>query len=308
VAIVNIGYGNGFIIGSAIGAESAFGWRASFQVQGIILIVLTLVLALWGTLPVRGFADIRSSLDGSITEYKGRIRLSDIKTILSIPTNLIFILFCIISTMPMGYVQRFMIDYFAKDMKLGTGIATLIFLVILSGSLIGDLIGGFFGDALHARNSRYPAYLSASALFAGCILFLIFFALNIPSGASMAALILPVSIGFIASSFVEVPTPVSKAIMLDVNLPENRGTISALIQITAQIGFGFGAMIGVFGDDLAVLLGMNPTRLFNFNVAMLILIPVGLSWLMVAYTVAGDEKKAKRMMIERAGHGHGQSD
>jgi MFS family permease len=299
VAIVNIGYGNGFILGGAIGSETAFGWRASFQVQSIILILLTGLFIIAGKLPERGLADTRDTIGEGITEYKGRIKLSDLKTIFSIPTNLIFIISCIIATMPMGYVQRFMVDYYSKDIGLGTGTATMILLIVLSGSLIGDLIGGFFGDMLHSINSRYPAYLSALALFAGCILFLVFFAFDMPRNAGALLLAIPIAIGFVASSFVEIPTPVSKAIMLDVNLPENRGTISALIQITAQIGFGLGALIGVFGDDLAIILGLNPTRLFNFRLAMLILIPVGLSWMLVAYTIKRDEKKAKEMMLRR---------
>jgi len=118
-------------------------------------------------------------------------------------------------------------------------------------------------------------------------------------GSTVLFLAITIAIGFIASSFVEIPTPVSKAMMLDVNLPENRGTISALIQITAQIGFGLGALIGVFGDDLAVMLGLTPTRLFNFRLAVLILIPVGLSWILVAYTIKRDEKKAKELMQKR---------
>lgn len=305
VAIVNIGYGNGFILGGAIGSETAFGWRASFQVQSIILILLTGLFILAGKLPKRGFADTRDTIGEGITEYKGRIKLSDLKTILSIPTNLIFIISCIIATMPMGYIQRFMVDYYSKDVGLGTGTATLIFLIVLSGSLIGDLIGGFFGDILHLKNPSYPAYLSASALFAGCVLFLVFFAFDMHSGLTVLILAVLIAIGFIASAFVEIPTPVSKAMMLDVNLPENRGTISALIQITAQIGFGLGALIGVFGDDLAVMLGLNPTRLFNFRLAIFILIPVGLSWILVAYTIKRDEKKAKEMMLKRMEQGLG---
>jgi MFS family permease len=303
VAIVNIGYGNGFILGGLIGSESAFGWRASFQFQSIVLIVLTGIFIAAGKLPERGLADTRDAEVEGMSEYKGRIKLSDLKTIFSIPTNLIFIISCIIATMPMGYVQRFMVDYYSMDVGLGTGAATMILLIVLSGSLIGDLIGGLFGDMLHSKNSRYPAYLSALAVMAGSILFLIFFAFDMPKGAGTLVLVMPVAIGFIASSLVEVPTPVSKAIMLDVNLPENRGTISALIQITAQIGFGLGALIGVFGDDLAVLIGMAPTRLFNFRLAMLILIPVGFSWLLVAYTVGRDERKAKEMMLQRMGRG-----
>lgn len=304
VAIVNIGYGNGFILGGVIGSETALGWRASFQVQSIILILMTGLFILAGKLPERGFADTRDTVGECFSGYKGRIKLSDLKTIFSIPTNLIFIISCIIATMPMGYVQRFMVDYYSKDVGLGTGTATLILLIVLSGSLVGDLIGGFFGDILHMKNPGYPAYLSASALFAGCFLFLVFFAFDM-RGSTVLFLAIPIAIGFIASSFVEIPTPVSKAMMLDVNLPENRGTISALIQITAQIGFGLGALIGVFGDDLAIMLGLNPTRLFNFRLAMLILIPVGLSWILVAYTIKRDEKRAKEMMLKRMEQGSG---
>lgn len=299
IAIVNIGFGIGFILGAAVGSETAFGWRVSFQVQSLVLTALSLVFIFAGKLPQRGLADMRESESTVSSEYKGRISLSDIRKILSIRTNLIFIISCIISTMPMGYVQRFMVDYFAEDIGLGTGTATVLLLVVLSGTLIGDLIGGLFGDFLRARNARYPSYLSAAALFLGCMLFLVFFSMGIPVLAAASALLPPIAVGFAASAFVEVPTPVSKAIMLDVNLPENRGTISAFIQITAQIGFGLGALIGTFGDDLAVMLGVIPARLFNFKIAMLMYIPVGLSWILISYTVTGDEKRAKEMMKDR---------
>lgn len=295
LAVINIGMGLGFLIGGILGAEGALGWQASFQLQGLVLLACGLVTAACGKFPGRGEADIPAA-DGGKT-YAGRIMFSDLKTILSNRTNLIFILTCFISPIPMGYLMRFLTDYFIVETGLTPAVSTMLLLLVLAGCIPGDFLGGIAGDWLHKRNRAWPSLFSVLAVLAGCGLFYLFFALPLPSDPGWGSLLLPVAVSFAASILVEAPGPVSKAIMLNVNVPENRGTIAALIQMTAQIGFGLGALLPSFVG----LLGLPHSRLFNFRLAVLLWIPIGLSWLLVMRTAPCDEERMEREMRERAG-------
>lgn len=300
MALANIGYGVGFALGGTVGAENAYGWRASFVLQGIILLGLGLLFLIGGRLPARGAADMRSAQSVS-GEYQGRIHLADLRRILSNRTNLVFITTTVIATAPSGYYQRFLADYFANDIGLGAGGGTLILLLVLSGALLGDAIGGLGGDILQRRDRRGPPYFACATLLGAAALFYAFFAYPYGSHPGLVTLIAPVILGFLAAALMEVQTPVSKAIMLNVNIPENRGTISALIQVTAQIGFGLGALIGAFGPRVSALLGLVSTRLFNFKLATLILVPVALTWLIVVYTYPRDEERTVALLRTKLG-------
>jgi MFS family permease len=301
MAVGNVGYGNGFVLGSLIGSENALGWKASFMVQSLILLALAALFMAFGRLPERGWADMRGAMalkDGD-SEYRGRIKISDVSRILTNHTNLIFIVSCLISSMPLGYIQRFMVDYFAGTVGMGAGSATLMLLLVLGGSLGGDLMGGVLGDVLRRKDRRYPPLLAALVILGGCILFYAFFVYPLPFNPGWKALAIPIVIGFCAAAFIETAVPLSKAIMLNVNVPENRGTISALIQITAQIGYGLGALIGVFGPACAAWLDLPHSHIFNFKLAVLIWIPVALSWLIVIRTAPRDEERMERLMQEK---------
>lgn len=294
MAVVNLGYGNGYVMGSLIGAEASLGWRASFYFQSLALATILVALFLLGRLPRRGEAD-----GGADELSPPRIRISDLKNILSNRTNLIFITSCLISTMPMGYIQRFMIDHLITSQGFAAGTAMAVLLIVLSGSIPGDAAGGIVGDSLRARNRRFPPLVSAAAVFGGGALFCVFYSFPIEKGGSLTALIVPAAVGLIGCFLLEAPVPIQKAIMLNTNVPENRGTISALIQTTAQLGFGLGASVGAIGPQLAGFLAVEHSRLFDFKLAAFFWLPVGLSWLLVARSAPRDEARIERIMARR---------
>lgn len=294
MAVVNLGYGNGYVMGSLIGAEGSLGWRASFYFQSILLIAILAALFFFGRFPRRGEAD------GSASDLSPpRIKISDLKNILSNRTNLIFITSCLISTMPMGYIQRFMIDHLIAAQGLAMGMASTMLLVVLSGSIPGDAIGGIAGDSLRARDRRLPPLFCAAAVLAGAALFYAFYHYPIGGGGSFLPLAVPAALGLIGSLLLETAVPIQKAIMLNTNVPENRGTISALIQTTAQLGFGLGASVGIIGPQLARFFNAEHSRLFDFKIAAFFWIPMGLSWLLVAASAPRDEERTERIMARR---------
>ncbi len=294
MAVVNLGYGNGYVLGSLIGAESSLGWRASFYFQSLALIAVLAALFFSGRLPRRGAAD-----GGANDLSPPRIKISDLKNILSNRTNLIFITTCLIATMPMGYIQRFLIDHLIATRGLAVGMASAMLLIVLSGSIPGDAIGGIVGDSLRARDRRLPPLFCAAAVLAGAVFFYAFYHYPIEGGGSLLPLAAPAAIGLIGSFLLETTVPIQKAIMLNTNVPENRGTISALIQMTAQLGFGLGASVGAIGPQLAGFLNTEHSRLFDFKIAAFFWIPMGLSWLLVAAIAPRDEERTERIMADR---------
>lgn len=302
MGVLNVGLGFGFILGSLLGTEESLGWKGSFYIQSLILLIITLILVVYGKFPKRGQAEstIHDAIASGKVEYKERIKISDLKNILSNRTNLIFIIFSIVGTLPMGFIQRFMVDYYSEDIGLGAFMSTLFLLLVLSGTIMGDVIGGVFGDVLRKRGRQLPIHFSFVVSLLGCGLFYVFFSFDIPFQPGITILLLPILTGFIAASLVEASVPISKAITLNVNVPENRGTISALIQTTAQLGFGFGALIGVFGPNVAEWLGIEWTRLFNFKLAIIVWMFPSISWVLLLFTANKDEDKLTKIMKERA--------
>ena len=299
MAVANVGLGSGFVLGSLATPRGAFGWRASFAAVAAALVAVLVLIVGPGRLPERGQAE---GAAGAVRTEPGRfpsIRPSDVVRILSNRTNLVFILSCLLSTMPMGYIQRFLVDFLVSWRGMAAGAASLVLLLVLGGSLPGDLVGGLIGDSLRRKSRSAPALFCALASLGGGILFYAFLAWPTALNPGPADLAVPMIVGFMGALWLEAPVPVSKAIMLNVNVPENRGTASAVIQITAQVGYGLGALIGVFGTRAAMALGTPHTPLFDFRVAALLWVPAALSWLLVMRTAPRDEDRTEGILKAR---------
>jgi len=128
-----------------------------------------------------------------------------------------------------------------------------------------------------------------------------FFDYPITKGAGLSMLYIPLMIGFTGAALVETPVPIQKSIMLNVNVPENRGTISALIQTSAQLGFGAGAfLISRYGTSLAEFLNLEHTTMFDFKFASLLWIVTAISWIIILFTMKRDEERVKDILTKRS--------
>ena len=303
MVIINLGIGFGFVLGSVAGPEHMLGWRGSFFLQSILLLCLVALFLAYGRFPLRGHAEksLHDRLAEGKREYKERIKLSDVKNILTNRTNLVFIFASFFATFSGGFVQRFMVDAYATHGGISEMAAALFLMLVLSGTIIGDMLGGFFGDFLRKKNRVYPIYFALTVPIAGTFLLFIFFSLPLSAGFAFPQVLLPVLIGFTGAALIEVHIPIQKAMMLNVNVPENRGTISAIIQTSAQMGFGAGAyLISLMGVRVADLLNREHTPFFDFQFAALLwLIPI-LSWAFIIFTGRRDEDRAAALIGERA--------
>jgi MFS family permease len=98
--------------------------------------------------------------------------------------------------------------------------------------------------------------------------------------------------GFFAGALVSVAAANVKAILMNVNRPEHRGTVFSVFNITDNLGQGMGPAIG----GLLVPMG----HLFMMNFAVLWWVPCGLLFFMVARHIGSDRNALRSLMEKRA--------
>ncbi len=101
--------------------------------------------------------------------------------------------------------------------------------------------------------------------------------------------ILSFSAGFLVST----ASANVKAILMNVNPPERRGSVFAVFNITDNLGQGFGPAIGG-------LMMAGSSMLFTLNFATLWWIPCGLLFLFIARSLGSDRNALKLEMENRA--------
>ena len=218
--------------------------------------------------------------------YRQLIHLRDCKIIFANKANRFTFLQGLASTVPWGIITYWMITSFQEYRGVSKEMATTIFLVLGIGTTVGSVIFAYIGEWLYKKNPRYMPLLCGTGILVGIIPAMILINMGL---ADMAVYLV---LGFFAGFLVSVPAANVKAILMNVNRPEHRGTVFLVFNITDNLGQGLGPAMG----GLLVPLG----HLFMMNFAILWWIPCGLLFLVVTRFIAADRDSLRRLMEERA--------
>ena len=264
-----------------------YGWRISFILIGAPNVPIALFFALYAREPERGRTE--DALEDLIQKglvYKQVIHLRDFKIIFFNRTNLYTFLQGLPGTVPWGILTYWMITFFQEYRHISKEMATTIFLVLGIGSTLGGLGFAYYGEWLYKRNPKYMPIMCGLGVLGGIIPAIIL--VNMPVTNMTAYLIL----GFFAGFLVSVASANVKAIIMNVNRPEHRGTVFSVFNITDNIGQGLGPAMG----GLLVPLGY----LFMMDFAILWWVPCGLLFFMVAKYINKDRDALRELLNQRA--------
>ena len=89
-----------------------------------------------------------------------------------------------------------------------------------------------------------------------------------------------------------------RAILINTNLPENRGSVFAVFNLADKLGMGFGPF-------LVGLLLLTGSRILAYNLAVGFWIPCAILWLLMARTMVQDEDRVNETLQQRARAMHG---
>jgi MFS-type transporter involved in bile tolerance (Atg22 family) len=117
--------------------------------------------------------------------------------------------------------------------------------------------------------------------------------LNLPPYQVNGSVGLPVGIGLFTGFLMTITSPNVRAMLLNVNTPETRGSIFSLYNLTGDLGMGFGPVIISL---LIVAFG----RLVAFNIANLFWLVCGVLLLFMVITFPKDEAALQKILAQRA--------
>jgi len=287
-------------VGIAIGQMMAgmigptLGWRMPFIIVAIPNFFLGILFWLTVREPQRGKTEesLRELIEKG-QAYTGRINWREYKHLFKIKTNLLVFLQGIPGTVPWGVFFIFLNDFYSQDKGFSVERATLIVMAVGLAAIIGGFVGGLIGNRLYNLKSRYLPLLCGTTTLAGIIPMAML--INYPPqlGEENPSIILPAIIGLFTGFIVTITGPNVKAMLLNTNSPETRGSIFSLFNLADDLGKGFGPVIISF---LIVLFG----RLWAFNIANLFWLFCGIVLLSLAPIFPKDKKVLDELMTQRA--------
>lgn len=291
MSAVGLGYLLGAVLAGTIGPRLS--WRYPFILCSVPNFILILFFYLFTEEPERGATEpeIEKSVNSGVA-YLHKVKLRDFKRIITIRTNLFLNLQSIPGCIPWGVLSFWVITFIVKERGFTITAATLIGLIFGMARIVGNLYGGHLGDHFYKKSPIQQINLCIATIL-GAVPLIIFTIIYFPSAdMGWLRIIMIILIGFLGISLASVAGPNSRAIFLNVNVPENRGIMLSVANLTDVIGVGIGPFLGGVTADWY---GLS----FTLYAFALFAIPCALIWLPLIKTVPHDTHQFRKLMETR---------
>lgn len=287
-----LGIAGGQLLAGFVGP--AMGWRLPFIIVAVPNFFLCALMLFTVKEPPRGITEesLRDLIEKGMA-YTGRINWRQYRELFRIKSNLLAFLQGIPGTVPWGVFFIYLNDFYSQDKGFSVEAATLIVMLIGAAAILGGFIGGLIGNRVYNIRPKYLPLLCGASTLVGIVPMALL--LNYPgsAGAADQNVAVPLALGFLTGFLVSVTGPNVKAMLLNVNTPETRGSIFALFNLTDNLGKGFGPVIISF---FIVRFG----RLAAFNIANLFWVVCGLFLLVMIWAFPKDEAALRDTLAGRA--------
>lgn len=235
-AMVDIAWGLGIMSGPLLASYALttdYGWRLAFILAALPSFPLMLIYWFSATEPKRGQSE--RHLD---TITSDRVSLAGFKQIFSNKTNVFIFLQGIPGSIPWGLLPFWIITFFRQERDFSAQDATMIWEVFGIATVIGGLMWASLGDYLFQRRAKYVAILCSSMIFIGMIPE--YLLLNIEFSQQWNYWALAIMGGL----FISVASSNTRALLMNVNAPHQRGRVFSYYNFFDSIGKGLGPAIG----------------------------------------------------------------
>mmetsp|Transcript_23137 Transcript_23137/g.51028 ORF Transcript_23137/g.51028 Transcript_23137/m.51028 type:complete len:511 (-) Transcript_23137:86-1618(-) len=232
----------GQLIATIVGAGD---WRWPFVVISVPMLLLGAMLFLTTEDPQRGGAEqsIQSLRQHTGMDYFPQMSTRHIKTVFANRTNALVILQAFPGCVPWGVIIVYLHDYLVQDIGLTRQESLGAVGILGTGALVGVFIGGCVGEWLYAYDSRFlTAFCSLATVFRVVPFCFIFGWTGLDPAGSLASHTSFMVVLFLGGVVSTMPSPGIGAMLLNVNLPETRGTVFAFYSILDDLSKGFGTL------------------------------------------------------------------
>lgn len=234
---VDIAWGLGMLCGpllAAIAVQTEYGWRLAFILAAVPSFPLLALYAWIAREPERGASEA-GHREG---EDQAAVGLSDLKLIFANRTNVLLFLQGIPGSVPWGVLPFWLITFFREARDFEMSQATTIWELFGITTVVGGLCWAALGDWLFSRRTAYIAIMCTAVILLGVLpLYLL---LNIEWPRMTHYLVLVV----IGGLMISVASANVRALLMNVNTPNHRGSVFAVYNFADNIGKGVGPALG----------------------------------------------------------------
>jgi MFS family permease len=190
------------------------------------------------------------------------------KWVFAVPTNRFALLQGIPGCVPWSMINAFMNDYLAENKGLGVPRATSIMLGFSLGGFLGMIFGGVVGQRAYNESPRIFCNSMAIMVAAGTIPWY-YLVTTDDYGESFLNMSTHVFVAIFAGILCVYTGVNVRAMVIQINPPDQRGAAFSLFNLTDDLGRGFGPaivakMVGLFGRERAFALSLNAWFLCAF--------------------------------------------
>ncbi|MBY9005011.1 MAG: MFS transporter, partial [Candidatus Lokiarchaeota archaeon] len=233
---------------------------------------------------------INSASDGS--EYRYRIKRADLPVIFKKKAN-VWLIINFVDTIPTGIILFLLFAYMEDFHEILSADTIFVLLFILLATLIGTIVFGYIGDKLF-RNGNKKARVKL-ALYGNILpIPFIFIAMIIPFKPPnlMPGIIIFILLFMIGMFLNGAVNGNWYATVVDLNLPEHRGTVLATSNFFDIIGRSIGPVIGAV---IAVTFGY----VFGMMISIFFWILIPFFWISVLKNIVPEMEKTSEIFKER---------
>jgi MFS family permease len=303
-------------------------WRFPFFLLSAISIVIVFIL-FFVKIPQRGAKeDELIELTQMHLEYQYTISKDDLSSIIKKKTNRYLIIQNFFSIIP-GTITIFFLTsmlniyyFYGLPIEIRLQTATIFAGLLGVGYILGNSILSYLGDILYRKNKKNRTRLATLCLILSIPFFIITLLLitpinvtnlditypsNIPTSEIARYMFLTIGeifskypnyiyyliFGLIGTIFSAGPVANRNAVMIDINLPEHRGTSISFLNLSEQVGKGLTLLISYF---LISLLG-SIFQMMLFST--LFWIPAIIMWIFATRSVGKDLVSKSMILSER---------
>lgn len=287
---VDIAWGLGMLSGpllAAIALQSDHGWRLAFVMAAVPSFPLLAFYAWIAREPERG----ASEAGHRPGENRAAPGLADLKLVFANRSNVMLFLQGIPGSVPWGVLPFWLITFFREARGFDLAEATAIWEIFGIATVVGGLIWATVGDWLFNKRAAYPAVLCTVIILAGMLPLYLLLNIEWPSMSYYLALV--ISGGLLIS----VASANVRALLMNVNTPDHRGSVFAVYNFADNLGKGIGPALG----GLILAISGNYQLLVNLAVSCWVLCALIFSG--VIFTVERDRQDMLDSLAGRSGAG-----
>jgi MFS family permease len=227
--------------------------------------------------------DIISQLSASEIEiYSGKMDRRKLVRQLKVRTNVLVFIQGVFGTIPWGVLNAYFVDYLHANRGLTVGQGTAAVTLFGLGGGLGVISGGIWGQRLYNKDKSSVALLMGISTMLGALPSY-YFVNSTYFGPSESLLYFSC---FVTGILCSMTPPNVRAVLMNINPPETRGSVFACYAQVDDIGKGLGPVF------IAGLIVVFKGRQSAFNVAFSMWFICGIFLLMMKGTIEKDAETA----------------